>query len=359
MFLSLHLLDFANDILMIVMTAVILVSINPWLALVTLVPLPFIIWMIHAVRDRLRHGFEKVDRIWSEITNVLADTIPGIRVVKAFAQEKREVARFREANNRNLEVNDRVNTTWSLFSPTVTLLTEVGLLVVWIFGIWQVSQKQITVGVLAAFLAYIGRFYMRLDSMSRIVSVTQKAAAGAKRIFDILDHVSSVPEPQNPAKLPQINGRIELRDVGFRYGNRQVIRGLDLTIAPGEMIGLVGHSGSGKSTLINLICRFYGCVRRGGAGGRRRYPFGARGGLPPQHRAGAARAVPVLRHHRREHRPTASPTPRAMRSWRRPAPPMRTSSSCACRTAMTRWWANAARPCRAVNASAFRSPVRC
>ena len=177
-FLSLHLLDFANDILMIVMTAVILVSINPWLALVTLVPLPFIIWMIHAVRDRLRHGFEKVDRIWSEITNVLADTIPGIRVVKAFAQEKREVARFREANNRNLEVNDRVNTVWSLFSPTVTLLTEVGLLVVWIFGIWQVSQKQITVGVLAAFLAYIGRFYTRLDSMSRIVSVTQKAAAG-------------------------------------------------------------------------------------------------------------------------------------------------------------------------------------
>ena len=128
---------------------------------------------------------------------------------------------------------------------------------VWIFGIWQVSQKQITVGVLAAFLAYIGRFYTRLDSMSRIVSVTQKAAAGAKRIFDILDHVSSVPEPQNPAKLPQINGRIELREVGFRYGNRQVIRGLNLNIAPGEMIGLVGHSGSGKSTLINLICRFY------------------------------------------------------------------------------------------------------
>ena len=256
-FLSLHLLDFATDVLMIAMTAVILVSINPWLALVTLVPLPFIIWMIHSVRDRLRHGFEKVDRIWSEITNVLADTIPGIRVVKAFAQEKREVQRFREANNRNLEVNDRVNTVWSLFSPTVTLLTEIGLLVVWIFGIWQVSQHQITVGVLAAFLAYIGRFYTRLDSMSRIVSVTQKAAAGAKRIFDILDHVSSVPEPQRPASLSHLHGRIELRDVGFRYGNRQVIRGLNLDIAPGEMIGLVGHSGSGKSTLINLICRFY------------------------------------------------------------------------------------------------------
>jgi ATP-binding cassette subfamily B protein len=140
-----------------------------------------------------------------EVTNVLADTIPGIRVVKAFAQEKREAERFRDRQQHNLAVNDKLNKTWSLFSPTVTLLTEIGLLVVWGFGIWLVSKNDITVGVLTAFLAYIGRFYTRLDSMSRIVSVTQKAAAGAKRIFDILDHVSSVPEPANagaPARSP-------------------------------------------------------------------------------------------------------------------------------------------------------------
>ncbi len=256
-FLSLHLLDFATDVLMIVMTAVILFSINPWLALVTLLPLPFIAWMIHIVRDRLRHGFEKIDRIWAEVTNVLSDTIPGIRVVKAFAQEKREAQRFREANRHNLAINDRVNKVWSLFSPTVTFLTEIGLLVVWAFGIWQVARGDITVGVLTAFLAYIGRFYTRLDSMSRIVSVTQKAAAGAKRIFDILDHVSSVPEPTNPVHLEKIEGRIAVKDIGFRYGNRSVIRNLSLDIQPGEMIGLVGHSGSGKSTLVNLICRFY------------------------------------------------------------------------------------------------------
>lgn len=256
-FLSLHALDFATDVLMILMTAVILFSINPWLALVTLVPLPFIGWMIHLVRDRLRTGFEKIDRVWSEVTNVLADTIPGIRVVKAFAQEKREAQRFRDANVRNLEVNDRLNKTWSLFSPTVSLLTEMGLLVVWAFGIWQVSRSQITVGVLTAFIAYIGRFYGRLDSMSRIVSVTQKAAAGAKRIFDILDHSSNVPEPAQPVPLGRPQGLLELSRLGFRYGNRSVIRGLDLSIQPGEMIGLVGHSGSGKSTLVNLICRFY------------------------------------------------------------------------------------------------------
>jgi ATP-binding cassette subfamily B protein len=257
-FLSLHLLDFATDVLMIVMTAAILISIDAHLAAATLLPLPFIVWLIHTVRDKLRTGFEKIDRVWSELTNVLADTIPGIRVVKAFAQEKREANRFRDANKHNLAVNDRINFVWSLFSPTVTLMTEVGLLVVWGFGIWLVSQHQITVGVLTAFLAYIGRFYTRLDSMSRIVSHTQKAAAGAKRIFEILDHVSSVPEATQPQKLPTpLQGRIDIQDAGFRYGNRAVIRNLNLSIRPGEMIGLVGQSGSGKSTLVNLICRFY------------------------------------------------------------------------------------------------------
>ncbi|MDR1368356.1 MAG: ABC transporter ATP-binding protein/permease [Candidatus Accumulibacter sp.] len=256
-FISLHFLDFATDVLMIAMTTCILVSIDPWLALVTLLPLPAIAWMIHIVRETLRLGFERVDRIWAEITNVLADTIPGIRVVKAFAQENREAERFRAANRRNLEGNDKVNQVWSLFGPTVTLLTEVGILVVWAFGIWRISKDEITVGVLTAFITYIGRFYTRLDSMSRIVSATQKAAAGAKRIFDVLDHVSNVPEPENPAHIEKMNGRIELRDATFRYGTRNVIRRMNLAIQPGEMIGLVGHSGSGKSTLINLICRFY------------------------------------------------------------------------------------------------------
>jgi ATP-binding cassette, subfamily B, bacterial len=256
-FLSLHLLDFASDVLMIIMTGVILCSIDPWLAAITLLPLPFIAWLIHVVRDKLRTGFEKIDRVWGEVTNVLADTIPGIRVVKAFAQEAREASRFRTANKHNLAVNDKLNKIWSLFSPTVSFLTELGLLVIWVFGIWQVAKGHITVGVLSAFIAYSSRFYGRLDSMSRIVSVTQKSASAAKRIFDILDHVSSVPEPTNPVKLAKVEGNITLREVGFRYGNRAVNRGINLDIKAGEMIGLVGHSGSGKSTLVNLICRFY------------------------------------------------------------------------------------------------------
>jgi ATP-binding cassette subfamily B protein len=256
-YLSLHLLDFATDVLMFIMTAIFLLQINTKLALVTLLPLPLIAWAIHLVRDRLRTGFEKIDRVWGEVTNVLADTIPGIRVVKAFAQEQREATRFRDANKHNLAVNDKLNKVWSLFSPIVSFLTDIGILVVWGFGIWQVSHNEITVGALVSAVAFISNFYGRIDSMSRIVSVTQKSASAAKRIFDILDHVSSVPEPQNPVKIKEVKGQIELREVGFRYGNRSVNRGVSLNIQPGEMIGLVGHSGSGKSTLVNLICRFY------------------------------------------------------------------------------------------------------
>ncbi|MDQ1920909.1 cyanophycin metabolism-associated ABC transporter [Massilia pseudoviolaceinigra] len=257
MFLSLHLLDFASDMLIIIMTGVILCSIDPWLAAVALLPLPFIAGLIRAVRERLDIWFQKIDRVWGEVTNVLADTIPGIRVVKAFAREAREAQRFRGANKRNLAANDKMNRIWSLFSPTLSFLTELGLLVIWVCGIERLSRGHITVGVLTAFIAYSSRFYGRLDSMSRIVSATQQSASAAKRILDILDHVSSVPEPARPVHLPQVRGAITLRAVGFRYGNRTVNRGISLDIKAGEMVGLVGHSGSGKTTLVNLICRFY------------------------------------------------------------------------------------------------------
>jgi ATP-binding cassette subfamily B protein len=146
--------------------------------------------------------------------------------------------RFRTANKHNLAVNDKLNKVWSLFSPTVSFLTEMGLLVIWVFGIWQVSKGHITVGV----LSLVHRLFDGRLSMSRIVSVTQKSASAAKRIFDILDHVSSVPEPANPVKLAKVEGNITLREVGFRYGNRAVNRGINLNIKAGEMVGLVGHA---------------------------------------------------------------------------------------------------------------------
>ncbi|MBX6315638.1 MAG: ABC transporter ATP-binding protein, partial [Isosphaeraceae bacterium] len=256
-FLSVNLLDFANDVLLIAFTAVLLVATDPLLAAVTLMPVPLGGWLVHAVRQGLRRGFDQSNRAWAAMTSVLADTIPGIRVVKAFAQERREIERFRERNQHVIRVNDRVNFTWSYFGPLISLLTELGLLLVWAVGAWLVFHRGFDVGTLTMFLTLIARFYTRLESMSRMVQATQRAAASARRIFEILDRTPSVAEPARPVHPTRIKGSIELRNVSFRYGNRSILQDVSLSIRPGEMIGLVGPSGAGKSTLVNLICRFY------------------------------------------------------------------------------------------------------
>jgi ATP-binding cassette subfamily B protein len=256
-FLSLNVIDFANDLIMMMMTAAILISIDPLLALATLSPFPIIVFLVHRVRLPLRRGFRRASTAWGYMTAVLADTIPGIRVVKAFAQESREVGRFVRANDRVLEVNDSVNRLWSFFGPFLVYLTALGELVVWSCGVWFVYRGEITVGVLTAFAAYITRFYAQIESMIMMVSATQRAAASSQRLFEILDRVPSVAEPAHPVPLDRPRGEIVLRGIRFKYGAREVIHGIDLTIAPGELVGLVGTSGAGKSTLINLICRFY------------------------------------------------------------------------------------------------------
>lgn len=256
-FLSVYILDFGADVLMIVMTAGILLYINPLLAVVTLCPFPVILWLTYRVRKILWRGFAKGNRAWAEMTSVLADAIPGIRVVKAFAQEQREIRRFKDANDYVVRANDRVNTVWSFFKPMVTFLTDLGLLVVWAFAIWLIFRNNITVGVLTAFIAYISRFYSRLESMILMVSATQRAAASAKRIFDVIDEQPRVVESADALVPRRLTGKIELNNVGFSYGSRPVLKNVNLTIKPGEMIGFVGPSGSGKTTLVNLVCRFY------------------------------------------------------------------------------------------------------
>ena len=255
-YLSMHLIDFSSNVLLVILTGVVLVWISPQLALVTLAPFPFVVWLVNSVRERMRRGFTRAGTAWADMTSLLADAIPGARVVKAFAQEARECGRFEAANQGVLVANDRVNVIWSFFGPLVSLANELGLLVVWAAGAWLVFGESLTVGALTAFLAYIGRFYGRLESMVRMGPATQRAATSAERIFEILDCVPTVAEPARPVEPGRLRGRIEVDGVRFRYGAREVLHGIDLVIEPGEMIGLVGASGSGKSTLANLVCRF-------------------------------------------------------------------------------------------------------
>ncbi|MGE5193135.1 MAG: ABC transporter ATP-binding protein, partial [Deltaproteobacteria bacterium] len=256
-FLSDSLMDFVTDVLMIVGTVGVLFWLDPYLALATVCTFPVIAWLTYWIRDRLQHGFLTGGRAWADMTSILADTIPGIRVVKAFAQEHRENERFRASNDRIVAANDRVNAVWTFFWPMVALLNQGGLLVVWAFGVWGAFHQRLSVGDLMTALLYVGRIYTRLESMSRMATTTQRAAASAQRIFEILDRVPSVPEPASPVSPGKVQGAIEIKEVSFRYGNRQVIDHVSLAIRPGEMIGLVGTTGAGKSTLVNLVCRFY------------------------------------------------------------------------------------------------------
>ncbi len=256
-FLSDTLIDFITDVLMIVSTCVVLLTLDPLLAVAAIVSFPPIAWLIIRIRGRLTHGFLRGGRVWSAMTNILADTIPGIRVVKAFSQERREIARFAQANQRIVEVNNRNNALWTFFWPLVALLNQVGLLVVWAVGAHQVLQHEVTVGVLTAFIAYISRFYTRVESMSRMLTATQRASAGAQRLFEILDRVPSVLDPKEPIPVGEMRGEIAFDRVSFRYGSRLVLDDVSFRVAPGQMIGIVGHTGSGKSTVANLLCRFY------------------------------------------------------------------------------------------------------
>jgi ATP-binding cassette subfamily B protein len=256
-FLSDTLVDFVTDVLMIAGSATVLLAIDPALAIATLASFPPIAWLILRIRGRLAHGFIRGGRAWSEMTNVLTDAITGIRVVKAFSQERREVARFAQANRRIFDVNNRINALWTFFWPLVGLLNQIGLLVVWAVGAWEVFHHVVTVGVLTAFIAYISRFYARLETMSRMLTATQRASASAERLFEILDRVPTVAAPESPVPLPDLRGEIRIEQVSFRYGSRRVLDALSFRVEPGEMVGIVGHTGAGKSTVANLICRFH------------------------------------------------------------------------------------------------------
>jgi len=272
-FLSDTLIDFITDVLMVLGTSVVLFILDPLLAAAALASFPPIAWFMMRVRGALTQGFLRGNRAWALMTNILSDTIPGIRVVKAFSQERREIARFAQANQAIVANNNKVNTLWTSFWPLVALFNQLGLLVVWAVGAWQILHHQITVGVLTAFIAYISRFYTRVESMSRVLTVTQRAAAAAQRLFDILDRVPSVIDAKDPVPLPHVEGELRFEQVSFRYGSRLVLNDVSFSVKPGQMVGIVGHTGSGKSTVSNLICRFYdasaGAVRVDGIDIRR------------------------------------------------------------------------------------------
>ena len=197
-------------------------------------------------------------RRWAGVSALLADTIPGVRVVKAFAQEQREVGKFETHSLALLRGELKVAWMRSLFSPVMTFITSIGTLVIWWVGGHKVLDGELPLWAFVAFTGYMWQFYGPVETLCRLNHRFQRAATSAERVFEVLDTHPEVIDQPGAMTMPPIEGRVEFRGVHFGYEeDKPVIEDLNFVVEPGEMIGLAGHSGAGKSTLINLIGRFY------------------------------------------------------------------------------------------------------
>ena len=228
------------------------------LALLILVPVPFMVGWGVIFWKRMRFYYNKWDQAWSDIMATVNETLSGIRVVKAFAQEVREIAGFGVRNKKIRQLAIRTEINWEIFFATTTLLTSLGSLIVWFFGGQEVIRDTLTLGTLLAFYAYMWMLYEPIEWLGRVNSWMTRAFAGAERIFEVIDTPAEAYEDPNARSISSIKGHVIFKDVTFGYDkSKPVLHEINLDVVPGEMVGLVGRSGVGKTTTVNLICRFY------------------------------------------------------------------------------------------------------
>ncbi len=257
-FISDGLQEIIRDVLTILIICSILFYMNPTLALLVLLPTPLLVFTTLRFGGKLHLVYRGLWRRWAGISALLADTIPGVRVVKAFSQEQREVGRFETRSGELLVGELRAARLQSLFSPIMSFITRIGTLIIWLVGGSKVLDTSLSLGEFTAFTGYMWQFYGPVESLCRLNHRFQRAATSAERVFETLDSPVDVDDRPQAKPMPRVEGRVEFRDVSFSYDEgKPVLEHVNLMVEPGEMIGLAGHSGAGKSTFINLICRFY------------------------------------------------------------------------------------------------------
>ena len=259
-FIAFGVVDVSLSVVMLLGLGVVLLSLDWRLGLVMTLPVPLFCWLIYWHGETLNARFIRAWRKWSRLTDVLGDTIPGIRVVKAFNQETREIGRFVDRNDAVTEEFNSIHRLWTTFWPLLMFAVHTTTVLVWVFAVPRLLGKgqPLSAGVFVSFLLYTTMFVAPIEVIGQMVRTVNRATSSAHRVFEVLDSESEVRDVADPVRLTPVRGAVAFDNVTFAYdGVRQILRGVSFEVQPGELIGLVGPSGGGKSTVVSLVARFY------------------------------------------------------------------------------------------------------
>jgi ATP-binding cassette subfamily B protein len=254
-----------GDVLKLAMLLVVMFALDPGLTVASLAVTPVFVGLSWWFRVRIRDSYRAVRARLSRLNAYLQEVLVGIRVVRAFAQEPRELRRFRD-RSRDLLARD-LDSVWydSAYSALVELLSALAIAALLWHGGGELVRGAVTFGTLFAFVAYAQQFFGPLQDLSLKYAVLQTAMASTERVFALLDERDHIRSPATPAPPPEAHGRVELRGVTFGYGEDGgapfALRDVSFAVEPGRTVALVGATGSGKTTVTRLLSRLHD-VRR-------------------------------------------------------------------------------------------------
>ncbi len=258
-FLGYGLILITQALVTILLAAAAMFILQPSLAAVSLAPVPFVVLIAYRYGHKSRPAMQEAQQRIAELTADTEENVSGIRVVKAFAQEQRQYDRFGRTVQRVFDQQLKATRIQAFYSPLISFLPNLGLGAILLFGGREVIHGSLSVGAFAAFYAYLLMLISPMQSLGYLLGAAQRATASGARIFELLDRAPEIVSPEGAGPLPPGPGAVTLRDVGltFEGTTRPALSGIDLDVAGGEIVALVGAMGSGKSALVSLLARLY------------------------------------------------------------------------------------------------------
>ncbi|MCL2377354.1 MAG: ABC transporter ATP-binding protein/permease [Defluviitaleaceae bacterium] len=247
-----------TNVLTLIGVTIILFSINPSLALMTCIPIPFILISGRILMKKVRPQFRKVQKSLAELNSRLQDNFSGVQEIQAFCKQEEESQRvFVKAKDYTTYMLKALKLS-AVFHPSVEFLTSLGTVIVVGYGGYLAFSAGLPVQDIVAFLLYLTLFYAPITGLATLIENAQSSLAGAERVLELLDESTTVADKPDATDLPPVKGHITFEDVSFHYiDGVPVLQNISFEAKPGQMIALVGPTGVGKTTMIQLAARFY------------------------------------------------------------------------------------------------------